>query len=103
MVQPRRASLSEHPRRIPEVLVAEWTPEFESVIREFVPFLGDDTLTPELDLYELGLDSLNTVALLIAVEDLLGVELPDSAVAPETFQCAGKLWQTLSILSNGAS
>jgi acyl carrier protein len=42
-------------------------------------------LSPDLPLREAGLDSLRTVATLVAIEDEFGLQLPDELITPETF------------------
>jgi acyl carrier protein len=44
------------------------------------------TLTPECDLKQIGLTSLDMVALMLAVECEYGLTIPQSAMTPENFQ-----------------
>lgn len=51
----------------------------------------------DLRLQDAGLDSLETVSLIVDLEDELGVLLPDDALIPSTFETAGTLWDALQI------
>ena len=44
-----------------------------------------DGLTDDADLYEAGLTSLSTVTVMLALEDALGVEFPESMLSRRTF------------------
>lgn len=44
------------------------------------------TITPAADLYALGLSSMTTVHLMVALEDQFGVEFPDRMLGRKTFQ-----------------
>lgn len=73
--------------------MAEWSENFEKVLRESLPRLGDDEpLQGDTPLLDYGLDSMGTVNLLVALEDALGVEFPDELLVPETFETAHLLW-----------
>ena len=73
------------------------TEEFIAIVRSRLPFLADDDpLLPGAILADLGLDSLQTVSLLLDLEDFLGISLPDSAVGDlETFRTPQKLWDVV--------
>lgn len=45
-----------------------------------------EQLTPTADLYTLGLSSMTTVHLMVALEDQFGVEFPDRLLSRKTFQ-----------------
>lgn len=50
-----------------------------------LPDEGGRELTPDLPLRDAGLNSLGTVATLVAIESEFGLSLPDELVTPETF------------------
>ncbi|ARF53452.1 phosphopantetheine-binding protein [Streptomyces gilvosporeus] len=54
------------------------------VARQLPDAVGTD-LTPDLPLREAGLNSLGTVATLVAIENEFGLSLPDELMTPETF------------------
>jgi acyl carrier protein len=77
----------------------EWTPEFEKVLREYLPLLaaGRD-LTPDARLTALGLDSLATVQLLVSLEDAFEVIIPDELLTLENFATADAVWSVITEL-----
>ncbi|MEV1063142.1 acyl carrier protein [Streptomyces sp. NPDC050263] len=62
------------------------------MLTPFLPFLGDQAITPDTRLRELGLDSMQAIELMFALEDTFGVQLPDEALTEDTFTTAGSLW-----------
>ncbi|MEV4443082.1 phosphopantetheine-binding protein [Streptomyces sp. NPDC049577] len=67
-------------------------PRFTELLTPFLKFIGDRELEPGSDLRELGLDSMQAIELLFAIEDAFGVSLPDEAMNDATFATAGSLW-----------
>ncbi|MGH8792443.1 MAG: acyl carrier protein [Stackebrandtia sp.] len=65
---------------------------FTTMLKPFLKFLDGQELTPDSNLPELGLDSMQAVELLFAVEDEFGIELPDDKLTDSTFETAGSLW-----------
>jgi acyl carrier protein len=68
---------------------------FTETLRPFLPFLHGDPITAETPLRELGLDSMQAIELMFALEDTFGAPLPDEALVEETFRTAGSLWAAL--------
>ncbi|MEV6564949.1 phosphopantetheine-binding protein [Streptomyces kronopolitis] len=56
-----------------------------ALVARQLPDEGGRELTPDLPLREAGLNSLGTVATLVAIEGEFGIGLPDELVTPETF------------------
>jgi acyl carrier protein len=73
---------------------------FQTLLRPYLPLLGDEPVTAGAQLRELGLDSMQSVDLLFAVEDEYAVALPDEALNEATFSTAGSLWQAISAASD---
>lgn len=74
-----------------------WDDQFETLLRQHLPFIGDDEkLSPESSLRDFGLDSLGTVELLAAIESAYAVRFTDEALAMESFATPEVLWTTLS-------
>lgn len=72
---------------------APWTPQFEWIIREHLPELpSDQDLGGEVPLALMGLDSLASVELLVAIENGLGIEFPDTFLNQSTFSTVQTLW-----------
>lgn len=57
------------------------------------------TLSDDDDLYEVGLTSLTTVNLMLAIEDTFDVEFEDSMLSRKTFQSVGALCDALEELT----
>ena len=65
---------------------------FTDLLRPFLKFLCEAEISPESELRPLGLDSMQAIELLFAIEDTFGVTLPDEAMTDATFATAGSLW-----------
>jgi acyl carrier protein len=60
---------------------------FLGVLRNYLRQVGDgDTLTMESNLYELGLDSMAAVNLLLELEETYQVIFPDALLTESTFE-----------------
>jgi acyl carrier protein len=71
---------------------------FSDVLRPHLPFLGEDQRLVEQDqLRDLGLNSMQAIEVLFAVEDTYGVSLPDDQLNDETFASAGSLWHAVEV------
>ena len=69
---------------------------FVTLLRPFLRFLPEGrTPAPDDRLHDLGLDSMQAIELLFAVEDTFGVSLPDEKLTDATFETAGSLWQAI--------
>jgi acyl carrier protein len=68
---------------------------FTAILRPFLRFIGDEPIAEDTDLRQMGLDSMQAIELLFAVEDEFGVMLRDDLMTDATFQTAGSLWDAL--------
>ncbi|MEO3973589.1 phosphopantetheine-binding protein [Streptomyces sp. CAU 1734] len=85
--------------RNPETMThVTWPDSFDTILRQHVPLASGAALTPDAALADLGLDSLATVGLLIAVEEAYSVQFPDLDLTAETFATPRTLWATVSRL-----
>jgi acyl carrier protein len=76
-----------------------WDRKFEDLLRRFLPFLSvDESLTEDISLRDLGLDSMGTVELLAALETDYSVRFRDENLTMATFATPGVLWKTLGAL-----
>jgi acyl carrier protein len=76
---------------------------FAQTLRPFLKYAGDQELTADSRLRDLGLDSMQAIELLFAIEDEYGVTLPDDKLVDTTFETAGGLWAEVAKLRGGAS
>jgi acyl carrier protein len=75
----------------------EWPPQFEEILRAHLPLLPPDAeLGYETELVNLGLDSLGNVMLLMQLEEVLDVVVPDEKLSTSTFATPANLWSTLA-------
>ncbi|MFJ8275770.1 acyl carrier protein [Streptomyces griseoviridis] len=77
--------------------------QFTAVLTPFLKFHDEGPLDPETDLRGLGLDSMQAIDLLFAIEDAYGISLPDEAMNDTTFATAGNLWKEVSAALTGQS
>ncbi|MZE80322.1 acyl carrier protein [Streptomyces xinghaiensis] len=70
-------------------------PRFTELLTPFLKLLGNREITPETGLRDFGLDSMQSIELLFAIEDAFGVSLPDDDLNDTTFATAGSLWNVI--------
>lgn len=70
-----------------------WSVEFERVLRRHLPLLeGDQRLVADAELIELGLDSMAMVGLLVDLEEMFAVVVPDELLTVSAFATPSSLW-----------
>jgi acyl carrier protein len=69
---------------------------FTELLGRFLKFANGKPITEESDLRTLGLDSMQSIELLFAIEDTYGVSLPDDEMSDTTFATAGNLWRAVA-------
>ncbi|HEU5471328.1 MAG TPA: acyl carrier protein [Actinophytocola sp.] len=79
------------------------TPDFAVMLRPFLKYAGDTEITADSRLRDLGLDSMQAIELLFAIEDGYGVSLPDDKLVDDTFATAGGLWAEVARLRGGGA
>jgi acyl carrier protein len=75
---------------------------FAATLRPFLKYAGDQEITAESRLRDLGLDSMQAIELLFAIEDGYGVTLPDEKLVDATFETAGRLWSEVAAIREPA-
>jgi acyl carrier protein len=76
-----------------------WDDEFERILRQSLSLLGtSEPLTPDANLGGLGLDSLESIQLLVGLEEAYGIAIPDEMLSQEMFETAGALWKVVQSL-----
>lgn len=76
-----------------------WDPHFEELLRSHLRLIDDgDTLRPDSDLRELGLESMSIVQLVFQIEDDYRVTIPGEELNAATFATPGALWQVVTRL-----
>lgn len=69
--------------------------EFDDLLRRHLAPTAEP-LDPTRPLVELGLDSIGTVRLVMELEEMLGVLIPNELMVPETFATVNRLWSAVS-------
>lgn len=73
--------------------MSPWDSEFESIIRQTLRHLPPGAaLKPDSSLFDLGLDSLGTIHLVVRLEDAYSIDVPDEEIRPEAFATSASLW-----------
>lgn len=76
-----------------------WDDRFEDLVRSVLRLLPpEEPLLPDLDMVGAGLDSLGTVELLISLEAVFDIMIPDTQLTPEIFSTPESLWKVISPL-----
>jgi acyl carrier protein len=74
--------------------------KFTGLLQSYLPLSGSGPLDPSANLMDLGLDSLNTVEILVRLEEAFDIRLPDEELIMETFETVGSLWSVLTGIAN---
>ncbi|MGI5195695.1 phosphopantetheine-binding protein [Streptomyces sp. CA-288835] len=76
-----------------------WDEAFETLLNEVLPRLAaKGALTPDTSLKAAGLDSLAMVEVLVRVEEVYGISIPDAELVAATFATPATLWHVVSTL-----
>lgn len=76
-----------------------WDETFDKALRAALKFVGDhEPIDPGESLTKLGLDSMETVGLVVAIEREYDVTFPDETLTAATFANAGCLWAVVKRL-----
>ena len=73
------------------------------VIRPYLRSSGGASISPDSDLRSMGLDSMQAIELLFAIEDEFGHSIADSKMTDKTFSTPGNLWSAMRESSGSAS
>ena len=79
--------------------MSDWDDRFPALLREQLPELPEGaTVESDTDLAEAGLDSVQLISLVMALEAEYGVTFADEYFSSETFATAGTVWQAVQEL-----
>ena len=82
-------------------MTGDWDDKFEVTVRQCLPYLAPEApLAPDANLVDLGLDSVQMVGVMVAIENQYGIQFPDEILTLETFSTPGNLWRVVTNLSN---
>jgi acyl carrier protein len=71
--------------------------KFMDMLAPLLPLLGDRPLTADTRLRDAGLDSMQAVEALVAIEEAFHVSLPDEELNERTFATPASLWQAVRL------
>ncbi|MEU7575498.1 phosphopantetheine-binding protein [Micromonospora sp. NPDC049240] len=75
-------------------MTTTWNDSFVETLREQIPQLpATGELSPTADLYNLGLDSMGSVQLLLALEEALDITIPDELLTADSFRTVTNIWE----------
>jgi acyl carrier protein len=74
---------------------------FVELLRGHLRYAGAEDIPPDAKLRDLGLNSMQAIELLFAVEDRYGVSIPDEHLVDATFETGGALWTVVERLRDG--
>jgi diaminopimelate decarboxylase len=72
-----------------------WDDVFENVLRSVVPTLPPGTIDPATDLHAAGLDSMASVQLLVELESIYDISIPDDSLEWALFATPSSLWSAV--------
>jgi acyl carrier protein len=67
------------------------------------PSLGAGAVPADVPLAQLGLDSLATINLVLALEDVLGISFPEDTLTPATFRSVASIRDAVARLARHAA
>jgi acyl carrier protein len=67
------------------------TTQFEEVLRRHLRSAKANSINYDVELAQLGLDSMTAVAVLLDMEKAFGIRFPDDMLVEGTFRTAGRL------------
>jgi len=74
------------------------TTQFEEVLRRHLRRAKPSGINYDVDLVQLGLDSMTAVAVLLDIEKTFGIRFPDDMIVEGTFRTAGRLKEAVQKL-----
>jgi acyl carrier protein len=79
--------------------MSDWDDRYPALLRENLPEFPDGaTLEPDTDLAAAGLDSVQLISLVMALEAEYDVTFADEYFSSTTFATAGAVWQVIQEL-----
>lgn len=73
----------------------EMFPTIKAILIDNIPLIQVDDLNEETDLYEIGLDSINSVNFALAIEERYGIMFKDEHILGQNFTTIGRIIQLL--------
>jgi acyl carrier protein len=77
------------------------TTQFEQCLGRHLRLVKPDSISYDMELVQLGLDSMTAVALLMDMEKTFAIRFPDAMIVEDTFRTAGALKKAVELLLEG--
>ena len=74
------------------------TTQFDQCLRRHLRLAKPDSINYDMELAQLGLDSMTAVAVLLDMEKTFGIRFPDDMLVEGTFRTAGRLKEAVQQL-----
>ena len=74
------------------------TTRFEEALRRHLRLMKQDSINYDIELAQLGLDSMTAVAVLLDMEKTFGIRFPDDMLVEGTFRTARGLKEAIQLL-----
>jgi acyl carrier protein len=74
------------------------TTQFEQCLRRHLRLVKPDSINYDVELVQLGLDSMTAVALLVDLEKTFNIRFPDDMIVEGTFRTAEALKKAVQLL-----
>ena len=74
------------------------TTQFEEVLRRHLRSAKTDAINYDVELAQVGLDSMTAVAVLLDMEKMFGIKFPDDMLVEGTFRTARRLEEAVQLL-----
>lgn len=72
--------------------------EFAALLRPYLKYAGDQEISGDASLRDLGLDSMRAIEVLFALENAFGIMIPDEQLTDATFETPSTLWSVIEDL-----
>ena len=71
------------------------TTQFEEALRRHLRSAKPNAINYDIELVQLGLDSMTAIAVLLDMEKTFGIKFPDDMLVESTFRTAGRLKEAI--------
>jgi acyl carrier protein len=78
--------------------MSDITAEFDQCLRRHLRLVKPDSINYDMELAQLGLDSMTAVAVLLDMEKTFKIKFPDEMLVEGTFRTAGRLKEAVEKL-----
>jgi acyl carrier protein len=66
------------------------------VVLELLPDVSNDELSDDTDLFDMGLDSINAMTLILSLQDTFGIQFDTNEISFENFRTVGDIAELIN-------